>query len=101
MSHIRHLYLRFIRHKQLRDCFGESRSGTYQKIADGLLPKPVRLGARSVGFPEHEVQAVLAARIAGHSDDQIRALVAAMAVDRAALFNASALSACELQSPRK
>ena len=54
---------------------GLSRSTTYVHIAQGLWPKPVSLGARAVGFPADECEAVIAARIAGKSNDEIRALV--------------------------
>lgn len=54
---------------------GYSRSTHYLRIAQGLFTKPVRLGARAVGWPAGEVAALNAARIAGKSDEQIRALV--------------------------
>lgn len=41
----------------------------------GLFPKPVKIGARAIAFPEHEVAAVNAARIAGKTEDEIRQLV--------------------------
>ena len=49
--------------------------GTILEVKDGLLTKPVSIGARSVGWPRGEIQAVLEARIAGCTDEQIRALV--------------------------
>ncbi|SEN22350.1 transcriptional regulator, AlpA family [Nitrosospira multiformis] len=54
---------------------GASRSTIYLRIQQGLWPKPVRLGPRSVGGPAGEVAAINAARIAGKSDDEIRELV--------------------------
>lgn len=54
---------------------GASRSTIYLRIQQGLWPKPVRLGPRSVGWPAGEVAAINNARIAGLHDDQIRALV--------------------------
>lgn len=39
------------------------------------MPKAVQLGPRSVGWPEDEVQAILSARIAGKSTNEIRTLV--------------------------
>lgn len=54
---------------------GYSRSTIYLRITQGLWPRPVRLGPRSVGWPAYEVDAINAARIAGRPDDQIRALV--------------------------
>lgn len=54
---------------------GLSRSTIYLRIAQGLWTKPVSLGARAVGWPSGEVAAINAARIAGKSDEEIRALV--------------------------
>ena len=54
---------------------GISRSTHYLRITQGLFTKPVRLGPRAVGWPSCEVEAINAARIAGKSDAEIRALV--------------------------
>lgn len=54
---------------------GLSRSSLYLRISEGLWPKPVSLGGRSVGWPESEISAVNAARIAGKSNEEIRQLV--------------------------
>ena len=53
----------------------KSHASIYNLIREGLWTQPVRLGARSVGWPEAEVTAICAVRIAGKSDDEIRALV--------------------------
>ena len=55
---------------------GYSRSTIYLRIDQGLWTKQVSLGARCVGWPAHEVAALNAARIAGKSDEEIRALLA-------------------------
>ncbi len=54
---------------------GYSRSTIYLRISQGLWTKQVSLGRRCVGWPAHEVAALNAARIAGKTDDEIRALV--------------------------
>lgn len=54
---------------------GYSRSTIYLRMSQGLWTKPVSLGARSVAWPAGDVAALNAARIAGKTDDQIRALV--------------------------
>ena len=54
---------------------GRSRSSHYSDINNGLYVKAVRIGPRAVGTPENEVDALNAARIAGKSNDEIRALV--------------------------
>lgn len=64
---------------------GLSRSTVYLRIKQGLWPRPVSLGARSVGWPESEVVALNAARIAGKQDSEIRALVARLEAARKAV----------------
>lgn len=54
---------------------GNSRSTHYLRIAQGLFTKPVSLGPRTVGWPANEVSAINTARIAGKTDEEIRALV--------------------------
>ena len=54
---------------------GRRKSAHYNDINDGLFTKPVRIGRRAVGWPRSETQAIVAARISGATDDEIRALV--------------------------
>ena len=63
---------------------GLSRSTIYLRISQGLWTKPVSLGSRAVGWPSGDVAAINAARIAGKSDDEIRALVAKLVAARKA-----------------
>ena len=63
---------------------GLSRSTIYLRIAQGLWTKPVSLGARAVGWPSDEVAAINAARIAGKTDEEVRALVAKLEMARKA-----------------
>jgi len=51
---------------------GYAPSTLYLRISEGLWTPPVSLGARAVGWPESEVAALNAARIAGKSDDETR-----------------------------
>lgn len=55
---------------------GRSRSAHYLDIKNGLFPPPVSIGDRAVGWPQQEVDAINAARIAGKGRAQIRELVA-------------------------
>lgn len=64
-----------LRRKQVEAAGCGTRSTIYLRISQGLFPKPVKLGARAVGWPAREVVAINEARIAGQSDDDIRALV--------------------------
>lgn len=54
---------------------GRARSTHYLDIQQGLFTQPVLIGLRAVGWPASEVAALNAARIAGKTDDEIRALV--------------------------
>ncbi len=54
---------------------GYSRSTIYLRMSQGLWTKPVSLGARAVAWPAGDVAALNAARIAGKSDEHLRALV--------------------------
>ncbi len=54
---------------------GRSRSSTYRDIDLGLMTPPVDIGARSVGWPSDEIEAINNARVAGWSGDQIKKLV--------------------------
>jgi len=55
---------------------GISRSTVYLRIKQGLMPPPVKLGERSSAWPNYEISAINAARIAQKSNDEIRELVA-------------------------
>jgi prophage regulatory protein len=50
-------------------------STIYALQNNGLFPKAVRIGQRSVGWAAHECDAVIQARIAGCTDAEIKALV--------------------------
>lgn len=54
---------------------GVSRSVHYADMKAGLFVKPVALGPRARGTPEDEVDALIAATIAGKTDDEKRSLV--------------------------
>lgn len=64
-----------LRRKQAEAASGYSRSTIYLRISQGLWTKPVLLGARAVGWPASEVEALNSARIAGLGDAAIRKLV--------------------------
>ena len=63
---------------------GYSRSTIYLRISQRLWTKPVSLGARAVGWPATEVAELNAARIAGKTDEEIRALVVKLEAARKA-----------------
>lgn len=53
---------------QVRTRTGLSRSEIYRRIAAGDFPKPIKLGPRASAWPEHEVTAWIAARIAARDE---------------------------------
>lgn len=59
----------------VQEATGVSRSTLYLHITQGLWPRPVRIGARAVGWPSEETAAIRTARIAGKTDEEIRQLV--------------------------
>ena len=59
-----------------------SDASPYNAIRDGLLTVGVAIGQRSRGWPDYEVKAIAAARIAGKSDDEIRELVKTLHAQR-------------------
>jgi prophage regulatory protein len=60
---------------------GDGTTRIYQDVADKLLTPPVKRG-RSSYWVEHEVDAIVAARIAGRSDTAIRLLVSELVAAR-------------------
>ena len=52
-----------------------SHTTLYARIKQGLMPPPVKLSDRCAAWPEYEIEALNAARIAQNSRDEIRELV--------------------------
>ncbi len=65
-----------------------SNASIYNLIREGLWTKPVPIGQRSVGWPDDEVRALCAARIAGKVDSEIRELVNRLHTRRTELLQA-------------
>ncbi len=59
----------------------------HEWINEGLMVKPVAIGKRGRRVVLEEVQAVVDARIAGATDDQIRALVGRLHAERPRLID--------------
>lgn len=58
------LVMRILRMKMVVEITGLARSTVYKYIAEGIFPKPITLGSRSVGWVESEVFAWIQARVA-------------------------------------
>lgn len=72
----------FIRANKAQLVLGLPKSTFYSQISEGLLPPPIRLGKRSVGWLESEINAVIRARIQNRSDDEIKVLVQCLVNER-------------------
>ena len=76
-------YLQIERKPAVLQRIGLSRSTLHSKIQQGLWCPPISLGARAVGFLEHETDELIAAHINGYSPDQLRELVKNLVAERA------------------
>ena len=54
----------FLKRPEIEKRTGLKRSTIYEKIKAGTFPKPVKLGARAVAWPEAEINAWMENRIA-------------------------------------
>ena len=80
--------LKVIRKPEACNVAGLSNTSLFEQIKAGTFPPTLPLGARAVGFLEHEVQAVLAARSIGKSEDEIRNIVKGLIKQREESANA-------------
>jgi prophage regulatory protein len=78
--------LRMLRKPQVLERLGSSHSSLYLNITRGLITRPVQLGPNTVGWPAFEVDMLLAARMAGKTDVEIRALVDRLHAQRETIF---------------
>lgn len=74
---------KILRLSEVLERYGKKETATRDAIAAGLFPSFVQLGGRCIGLPEHELEQVIRARIAGLPDDEIRKLVERIHADRA------------------
>lgn len=65
----------FLRLPEVMRRRGRGRSANYKDIVEGFLTEPIAIGRQSVAWPEHEVEAINRARLAGKSADEIKQLV--------------------------
>ena len=70
------LELKMLRLPKVKEKTGRDANSTiYQDVENELITKPVNIGPRASGWPEHEIDVIVAARISGKSDDEVRQLV--------------------------
>jgi len=73
---------RILRRPETQTIFGLAKGTIRNRIIDGLLPPPIDLGGRAVGWIESECLIVLEAMIAGKSQEQIKQLVSDLVKQR-------------------
>lgn len=56
---------RMLRRKEVEAITGRSRSSIYEGIAAGDFPRPVKIGARAVAWPESVIRNWIAERMEG------------------------------------
>jgi len=57
------LVMRILRMKTVIEITGLARSTVYKYVAEGIFPKPISLGGRSVGWLESEVHSWIQSRL--------------------------------------
>lgn len=75
-----------IRKTEVLKMSGLSKSTLQNRINDKLMPSPVSLGGRAVGFLLCEINQVLAAMISGMPEKQVRELVKSQLTQRSVLL---------------
>lgn len=55
--------MRILRMKAVIEITGLARSTVYKYVAEGIFPKPISLGGRSVGWLESEVHSWIQSRL--------------------------------------
>ena len=78
--------LRILRINEVLTRQGLPKSSFYEKVKNQLMTPPVNLGARAVGWPEHEVDEITRALISGANADQIKQLVSELTEQRQQLM---------------
>jgi prophage regulatory protein len=56
---------RMLRRKEVEQITARSRSAIYEGMAAGTFPKPVKIGARAVAWPESVIRNWIAERMEG------------------------------------
>ncbi len=77
-----HIHYHITRRPDVLSQLAISNTSLHVRIKAGLLPPPISLGGRAVGWVESELDSVLSAMVAGHSEDQLRELVSSLIEQR-------------------
>lgn len=67
--------IKLMRKEQARALYASGKTHFQNQINKGLIPKPIQIGQRAVAFYESEIQASLAAMVAGYSDEELKEFI--------------------------
>jgi prophage regulatory protein len=73
---------RIARLPEVKNLTGLSRTTIFDRVKHDLLTRPIRLGARAIGWPAREIAALNAAWISGASAEEVRTLVKNLEAER-------------------
>lgn len=73
---------RIIRLPDVIKLTGLKRSSIYIKVNEGLLPAPIKISKRAIGWPMNEIQQVVDAIISGASSEDVYQLVLKLMEER-------------------
>ena len=74
--------MKLIKLPKVLDLRAKSKTSHYDDIKNGLMTPPIKVGTQAVAWPEREVIAINAARVAGKSDEEIRLIVSRLVEER-------------------
>lgn len=74
--------MRFAKMPAVLQQYGEPKSTLYWRIKRGEFPPSIKQGERSAAWIVEEIEALMQARAAGASVEEVRALVARLVADR-------------------
>lgn len=84
---------RFAKLPEVADLLAEKATRLYERVKLRTLTPPVKLTLRSSAWPEHEVQALVRAQMAGCSDLELTALVQRLVAARTQFLPCAAATA--------
>ena len=61
---------------------GGGKSTLYAEIKEGCFPRPVKLGLRRIGWPEHEIDAVMQFFLRGETQTELKAFIKKLETNR-------------------
>ncbi|ARN73301.1 helix-turn-helix transcriptional regulator [Oceanicoccus sagamiensis] len=79
---VTHTQIKISRRPEVLNRFGIGNTCLHDRIKKGLIPPSISLGSRSVGWLEHELNAVLVAMAANKGDHYIKKLIENMVTER-------------------